>query len=221
MGTLVRNVHPDQLNPLHVFSSGHLICCWSVLCTTFHVSLWMFCIVFLDTQPRALFFCGAGLRSPCTESSYLIWGKSEGSTQESLSHQVLSHCRLSTSSSPDSLPRMVRFYYKMLEISWNECTVTTDNCLLVYFFPGRCYIYSSHVFFLFLSISFVADFHFFPTLKSQQEGQKLVAWEIQNQMPLSHVWTSGVRVWFHGCAAVGAERMESAGLVGQQAFVLP
>lgn len=194
-----------------------------LLCTTFCVSLWIFCIVFLAIQPRALFFCGAGLWSPCTESSYLIWGKSEGITQESLSQQVLSHCRLSTSSSPGSLLRVVQFYYNMLEISWNEHAVTIDNCLLVYFFPGRCYIYSSHFFFFFflpLSLSFVADFHFFPTLKSQQEGQKLVAWEIQNQMPLSHVWTSAVRVWFCNAAAVGAERMESAGLVGQQAFVL-
>lgn len=47
---------------------------------------------------------------------------------------------------------------------------------------------------LFLSISSVAYFHFFPTLKSQQEGQKLVAWVIQNQITLSFICTSGVRI---------------------------
>lgn len=119
-----------------------------LLCTTFCVSLWIFCIVFLDIQPRALFFCGAGLWSPCTESSYLIWGKSEGITQESLSQQVLSHCRLSTSSSPGSLLRVVQFYYNMLEISWNEHAVTIDNCLLVYFFSWEVlYLFQSLFFF--------------------------------------------------------------------------
>lgn len=61
------------------------------------------------------------------------------------------------------------------------------------FFLGDV-ILTSVTYILFLSISSVAYFHFFPTLKSQQEGQKLVAWVIQNQIPLSSICTSGKRV---------------------------
>lgn len=53
-----------------------------------------------------------------------------------------------------------------------------DNYFLVCFFFLGDGILITVTFSLPLSLSVMAGFHFSPTLKSQQEGQQLVAWEV-------------------------------------------
>lgn len=72
----------------------------------------------------------------------------------------------------------------------------TDNGVWVdffFFFLGDD-VYSRLFFPLLLpfAVSVMADYHFSPPLEPQQEGQQLVAWELQTPKPLSCVCTSGI-----------------------------
>jgi len=71
------------IGPLHMLlrRSVHLMCWWSLLLwTAFYISLYI-CTYFSRHPVWGIVFCGAGLQSPCRESSYLICTKTEGSTQ--------------------------------------------------------------------------------------------------------------------------------------------
>lgn len=71
------------VGPLHklVRRSGRLMCWWRLLLwTAFHISLDIW--TYSSRHPVwGIVFCGAGLQSPCRESSYLICAKTEGRTQ--------------------------------------------------------------------------------------------------------------------------------------------